>query len=325
MCGKKENKSFTLKEICEYLNIDCNENYKITGINTLQDANENEISFLENPKYEKFLKNTKAKAVLIREEYKNKLPEGVIALVTDEPYLKLALLTKLFVNDPWEDGGYQIAFSAKVHPSAQLGKGAKVGKNTVIMPGCVIGPDVEIGEGCVIYPNVTIYRDTKIGNNVKIHAGSVIGSDGFGYAHTKEGRHIKIYHLGKVVIEDDVEIGANTTVDRGVLGTTTIKKGTIIDNLVQIAHNCEVGENSILVSQVGLAGSTKLGRNVVMGGQSATAGHLEIADFTTIAARGGVTKSVKKPGVYSGFPLMLHKEWLKLQGILARMLKDRKN
>ena len=317
-----EKKEISLKEICEYLDIECPDvDKKITGINTLTDANENEISFLENKKYEKYLKNTKAAAVLIRKEDANKLPNGVIALITDEPYLKLALLTKLFVNPPFEDGGYQINTSAKIHKGVVIGKGAKIGANVEIMPNVTIGPFVEIDEGCVIYPNVTIYRDTKIGKNVKIHAGSVIGSDGFGYAHTKDGKHIKIYHLGRVVIEDDVEIGANTTIDRAVFGETRIKKGSIIDNLVQIGHNCEIGEYSILVSQVGLSGSTKLGRNVIMGGQSATAGHLEIAPFTTIAARGGVTKSVKTPGVYSGFPLMPHKSWLKLQGLLSRLLK----
>jgi len=314
-------KNYTLKEIADYLGLECTDESIITGINTLQDANEQEISFLENPKYEKYLKNTRARAVLIRKEDAKKLPDGVIALVTDEPYLKLALLTKLFAQKPWEDGGYQVAYSAEVHPSVQIGKGAKIGKNTVIMPGAVIGPDVEIGEGCFIYPNVTIYRNTKIHNNVNIHAGSVIGSDGFGYAHTKDGRHVKIYHLGYVEIEDGVEIGSNTSVDRGVFGKTLIKKGTVIDNLVQIGHNCEIGENCIMVGQSGLAGSTKLGRNVIMGGQAAAAGHLEITDFTTIAARGGVSKSIKKPGVYSGFPLMPHKQWLKLQGVLARLLK----
>ncbi len=319
---KKEFKEFSLKEICKYLGIKCpNIDKKITGINTLQDANENEISFLENKKYEKFLPDTKAAAVLIRKEDANKLPKNTIALVSDEPYLKLAFLTKLFVFPPWERGGYQINMSADVDESVRIGKGARIGKNVTIMPGCIIGPFVEIDQGCVIYPNVTIYRDTKIGKNVKIHAGSVIGSDGFGYAHTKDGKHIKIYHLGRVVIEDEVEIGANTTVDRAVFGETRIKKGTIIDNLVQIGHNCEIGEYSILVSQVGLSGSSKLGRNVIMGGQSATAGHLEIAPFTTIAARGGVTKSIKTPGVYSGFPLMPHKTWLKLQGLLSRLLK----
>ena len=319
---KNETKELNLKEICKYLEIECPDiDKKITGINTLSDANENEISFLENKKYEKYLKNTKAAAVLIRDEDVNKLPGGVIPLITDEPYLKLALLTKLFVNPPFEEGGYQINTSAKIHQGVVIGKGAKIGANVEIMPNVTVGAYAEIDEGSVIYPNVTIYRDAKIGKNVKIHAGSVIGSDGFGYAHTKDGRHIKIYHLGRVVIEDDVEIGANTTIDRAVFGETKIKKGSIIDNLVQIGHNCEIGEYSVLVSQVGLSGSTKLGRNVVMGGQSATAGHLEIAPFTTIAARGGVTKSVKTSGIYSGFPLMPHKSWLKLQGLLNRLLK----
>ena len=319
---KEEKKEFSLKEICEYLEIKCpNVDKKVRGINTLTDAKEDEVSFLENKKYEKYLKDTKAAAVLIREEDKDKLPSEVIPLITDEPYLKLALLTKLFAKPPFEEGGYQINTTAKVHPSVVIGKGVKIGANVKIMPNVTIGPYVEIDEGSVIYPNVSIYRDTKIGKNVIIHSGSVIGSDGFGYAHTKDGKHIKIYHLGRVVIEDEVEIGANTTIDRAVFGETRIKKGSKIDNLVQIGHNCEIGEYSILVSQVGLSGSTKLGRNVVMGGQSATAGHLEIAPFTTIAARGGVTKTVKESGVYSGFPLMPHKSWLKLQGILSRLLK----
>jgi UDP-3-O-[3-hydroxymyristoyl] glucosamine N-acyltransferase len=312
-----------LSEICKVLDIDCDlkEDIEITGINTLADAKKGEISFFHNEKYKKYLKDTKASAVLIEERFKELLPNDCIALVTDEPYLKLALLTKYYAKAPWEDGGFKANASAKIDPSVRIGKNAKIGKNVIIMPNVTIGADVEIDEGSIIYPNVTIYRDTKIGKNVTIHAGSVIGSDGFGYAHTKDGRHVKIYHLGRVVIEDDVEIGANTTVDRAVFGETRIKKGSKIDNLVQIGHNCEIGEYSILVSQVGLSGSTKLGRNVVMGGQSATAGHLEIAPFTTIAARGGVTKSVKNPGVYSGFPLMPHKTWLKLQGLLNRMLK----
>jgi len=155
-----------------------------------------------------------------------------------------------------------------------------------------------------------------------IHAGTVIGSDGFGYVHTKKGDHIKLYQNGNVVIEDDVEIGANSTIDCAVFGSTLIKQGSKIDNLIQIGHNCIVGEHCIMVSQSGLAGSTTLGRNVVMGGQSATAGHLNIAAFTTLAARSGVTKSITKTGVYSGFPLMEHKSWLKLQAKLAKILQS---
>ena len=312
-----------LSEICNILDIKCNlkNDIEIKGINTLFDAKEGEISFFHNEKYKKYLPTTKASAVLIEEKFASFLPKNTIALITDEPYLKLAVLTKYFAKEPWEDGGYKANSSAKIDSSARIGKNVKIGKNVVIMPNVTIAPEVEIEEGCIIYPGVTIYRDTKIGKNVTIHAGSVIGSDGFGYAHTKKGEHVKIYHLGRVVIEDDVEIGANTTIDRAVFGETRIKKGSKIDNLVQVGHNCEIGEYSIIVSQVGLSGSTKLGRNVVMGGQSATAGHLEIAPFTTIAARGGVTKSIKEPGVYSGFPLMPHKTWLKLQGLLNRLLK----
>jgi UDP-3-O-[3-hydroxymyristoyl] glucosamine N-acyltransferase len=155
-----------------------------------------------------------------------------------------------------------------------------------------------------------------------IHSGSAVGSDGFGYAHTKTGEHVKLYQNGNVVIEDDVEIGANTTIDCAVFGSTVIKRGTKIDNLVQIGHNCIVGEHTIMVSQSGIAGSTTLGRNVVMGGQAAAAGHLSIASFTTLAARSGVTKSIIKGGIYSGFPLMEHKLWLKLQAKLAKIVQS---
>ena len=204
---------------------------------------------------------------------------------------------------------------------AFIAAGSRIGKNCHIMPGVFIGNNVTIGDNTILYPNVTVYRDCKIGAECVIHSGTVIGSDGFGFATTKLGTHVKIYQNGNVVIGDDVEIGANTTIDRAVFASTVIQNGVRIDNLVQVGHNCVIGEYSVLVSQVGLAGSARLGRNVVMGGQSATAGHLSIAPFVTIAARGGVTKSVEKPGVYGGFPLMEHKLWLKLQGKIARLLK----
>lgn len=188
------------------------------------------------------------------------------------------------------------------------------------MSGVYVGTNVVIGDNVILYPNVSVYRDCVIGSNVMIHAGSVVGSDGFGYAHTKLGEHVKLYQNGNVIIEDDVEVGANTTIDCAVFGSTVVKKGSKIDNLVQVGHNCIVGEHCIMVSQSGLAGSTTLGRNVVMGGQSATAGHLTVAPFTTLAARSGVTKSITKGGVYSGFPLMEHKLWLKLQAKLAKIV-----
>lgn len=173
----------------------------------------------------------------------------------------------------------------------------------------------------MLFPSVCIYNDCEIGHNVRIHANSVVGSDGFGYAHTKDGKHIKIYHNGKVVLEDDVEIGANTTIDRAVFGQTRIKRGTKIDNLVQIGHNCNIGEYSIIVAQAGISGSTTTGRNVVLGGQSGSAGHLHIGDFTQIGARGAISKSLPANGKFSGHPLLPIQDWLKLQALLKKMLK----
>jgi len=311
-----------LSEIAKLLEIEMvGDDKEISGMNTLLHSNEDEISFFHNAKYLKELPLTKAGAVILDKEFVKNLPSNTTALISDEPYLKMALLTKHFVKPLKREGEKNINESADIAENVTIGGGTEIGANTTIMSGASIGGNVVIGENVIIYPNVVIYNDTKIGNNVTIHAGSVIGSDGFGYAHTKTGEHVKIYHLGNVIIEDDVEIGANTTIDRGVFGSTIIKKGAKIDNLVQIGHNCEVGEYSILVSQSGLAGSTKLGRNVVMGGQAATAGHLKIAPFTQIAARGGVTKTIKESGIYGGFPLMPQKTWLKLQAKIGGLLK----
>lgn len=295
----------------------------IRGMNTLREASEGEISFLSDSKYEKELEATKASAVILSASKAHLLPNGVIALTSDEPYMSVALLSKYFAK-PIRSSEVSpvIGEGSVVYPSAHIENGASIGSNCTIMSGVYVGADAVIGDDVILYPNVCIYRDCRIGNRVMIHAGSVIGSDGFGYAHTKMGEHVKLYQNGNVVIEDDVEIGANTTVDCAVFGSTIIKQGSKIDNLVQIGHNCIIGEHSILVSQTGLAGSTTLGRNVVMGGQSATAGHLSIAPFTTMAARSGVTKSIINKGVYSGFPLMEHKMWLKMQAKLAKMLES---
>ncbi len=247
-----------------------------------------------------------------------------MALVTDEVYLKMALSSKFFAPPLLEDNldAPIIGVRSSVIDSAYVANGSKIGKNCTIMPGAFVGTNVEIGDDVIIHPNVTIYRDCKIGSRVIVHSGTVIGSDGFGFAHTKMGEHIKIYQNGNVIIEDDVELGSNNSVDRAVFGSTVIKKGAKIDNLVQIGHNCVIGEHSILVSQSGVAGSTILGRNVVMGGQSATAGHLKIAPFTTLAARSGVTKDIQEPHkTFAGFPLMDHRTWMKLQAKIIRLIK----
>jgi len=311
-----------ISEIAKILELEFSgEDIEISGMNTLMSAKNDEISFFHNKKYLKELPHTKAGAVILDKEFAKYLPEGVVALLTNEPYLKMAILSEKFAKPLFREGEKIISETAQIEDNVNIGGGSKIGENSIIMSGVTIGGDVKIGDNVIIYPNVTIYNDTKIGDNVIIHSGSVIGTDGFGYAHTKRGEHIKIHHLGYVEIENSVEIGANTTIDRGVFGKTLIKEGAKIDNLVQIGHNCEIGEYSILVSQVGLSGSSKLGRNVVMGGQSATAGHLSIAPFTQIAARGGVTKTIKESGVYGGFPLMPQKMWLKLQAKIGGLLK----
>ncbi len=296
---------------------------EIVSMNTLQHARAGEISFLSDGKYEKELASTNATAVILPASKASLLPEGVSALVSEEPYMAVAILSEYFAKPiRSSDDAPLVGKGSVIYPTAHIENGAKIGSNCTIMSGVYVGAETVIGDDVTLFPNVCVYRDCVIGDRVTIHAGSVIGSDGFGYAHTKSGEHVKLYQNGNVVIEEDVEIGANCTVDCAVFGSTLIQKGSKIDNLVQIGHNCIIGAHSILVSQVGLAGSTTLGRNVVMGGQSATAGHLTIAPFTTLAARAGVTKSVTKGGVYSGFPLMEHKLWLRLQAKLAKMLES---
>ena len=314
----------TLQEISEFIGINNQEEKEITGLNTLLDSNENQLTFLENKKYINDLKNTKAAAVLVTPENASEVPAGTIALICDEPYLNLAKISKLFAPNVVEMDGEKplIGGGTKVMPNVYIGKDSVVGSDCTIMAGAFIGDNVKIGNNTIIYPNVTIYRDCKVGNDCIIHAGTVIGSDGFGFANTKDGKYIKIYQNGNVIIGNDVEIGANSAIDRAVFNSTIIEDGVRIDNLVHIGHNCKIGRGSILVGQVGLSGSTTLNPYVIMGGQSGTAGHLEIAPFTTIAARGGVTKSITEPKKsWAGFPLFEHKQWLKLQGKIANLLK----
>ncbi|MDD5157002.1 UDP-3-O-(3-hydroxymyristoyl)glucosamine N-acyltransferase [Sulfurimonas sp.] len=304
----------------EYHGVD----FEVTRMNTLADATKDEISFVSNSKYIKDIQNSKAGAVIVDEATKVYVPDGCVALVVDFPYYQMATLSKHFAP-PIEESDLQPAIVGKgttVSPKAEIANGAVVGKNCTIMAHVYIGCKAVVGDNTIIYPSVTVYRDCKIGSDCIIHANTTIGSDGFGFATSRMGEHKKIYQNGIVIIEDNVEIGSSTTIDRAVFGATLIKKGVRIDNLVQVGHNSIIGEHSVLVSQTGISGSTKMGRNVVMGGQSATAGHLEIAPFTTMAARSGVTKSIKESGLtFAGFPLMEHRMWLKLQARLSKLIK----
>ncbi len=317
--------SYKLKDICNQVNISFNgEDKEIIGLHTLNKASFLEISFFNDKKYIKDLAPTKAGAVLIEKEYASLLPKTAIPLITDEPYLKLALISKLFAYKIVTKGSHPaMGEGCDIDKRVRFGKDVSLGENVTIMAGAYIGDYTIIGSNTIIYPNVTIYHHSKIGADCIIHAGVVIGSDGYGFAHTKTGEHIKIYQNGNTVIEDDVEIGANTTIDRAVFGTTYIRKGTKLDNLVQIGHNCDIGEYTLMAGQAGIAGSTSMGRNVIMGGQSGTAGHLHIGDFATIAGKGGVTKSLKGGKTYAGFPAIEHTLWLKLQAKISSLVKKR--
>jgi len=296
----------------------------ILAINTLKDATTDEISFLDNPKYIADLSATRAAAVFVSSAVAEHVPSGTVALVDDEPYLKMAIASRLFAPLLVDEAlpAPRIGENSYVSSAATIANGAVIGDGCQILAGTYVGARAVVGNGVVLHANVTIYHDCIIGDNCIIHSGTVVGSDGFGFAHTRLGEHVKIYQNGNVILEEDVEIGSNSTIDRAVFGSTLIKRGAKLDNLIQIGHNCEIGEYSVLVAQTGIAGSTTLGRNVVMGGQSATAGHLTIAPFAQFAARSGITNDVKEKGIYGGFPLMQQRQWLKLQAKLARLLKN---
>lgn len=314
-----------LSEIASILELEFDlKDIEITGMNALKDAKHSEVSFVANSKYIKDIEGTKAAAVIVPSLLVKHVPENCVPLVVEDSYWSMAILSKYFAPKIEDDTSpiAKIGEGTSISEKAEIANGAVIGKNCTIMAHVYIGSQAIIGDNTVIYPSTTIYRDCVVGSNCIIHSNSAIGADGFGFATNKVGVHKKIYQNGNVVIEDDVEIGSNVSVDRAVFGSTLLKKGVRIDNLVQIGHNCEIGEYSVFVAQSGSAGSTKLGRNVVVGGQSAFAGHLEIAPFSTFAARSGITNNIKDSGLtFAGFPLMQHRQWLKLQAKIARLLK----
>ncbi|MCW8837599.1 MAG: UDP-3-O-(3-hydroxymyristoyl)glucosamine N-acyltransferase [Thiovulaceae bacterium] len=315
----------TLKELVANIGIELeSDGFEVASMNTLSDASANEISFVSNSKYLKNVSSSKAGAILIDEANREAVPDGCIALVVESPYWDMATLSKFFWT-PIEDDNLpeaKIGEGSKISSKAEIANGAVIGKNCTIMSGVYVGTNSKIGDNTILYPNVVVYKDCVIGSDCIIHAGTAIGSDGFGFASNKMGEHNKIYHNGNVVIGDDVEIGSNTSIDRAVFGSTTVKTGARLDNLIHMAHNCEIGEYAVVAGQSGFAGSSKVGRSNVFGAQSGVAGHLEIAPFNTFAARTGVTKTIKTSGkTYAGFPFMDHKIWLKIQGKLARLVK----
>lgn len=291
----------------------------------IESAMPGEISFLANPKYEDFLYTTKASVIIVNETLVLKKKIAATLIRVPDAYAAFAtLLTKYQEMKNENLVGIQspsfIASTAKlgeqnfVAAFAYIGENVKTGNNVKIFPNAVIGENVIIGNNVTIHAGVIIYSDCILGNNITIHSGSIIGSDGFGFAPKADGSYQKIPQLGNVIIEDDVEIGSNTTIDRATIGSTIIKKGVKIDNLIQIAHNVEIGENTVIAAQVGISGSTKIGKGVMMGGQSGTIGHIVIADGIKIAARTGITKDFKEAGItLSGYPAREQSAFLRAQ------------
>ncbi|MEN2984077.1 MAG: UDP-3-O-(3-hydroxymyristoyl)glucosamine N-acyltransferase [Dictyoglomaceae bacterium] len=314
-----------LKEIAEIIEGELKgENCFIERVSDWKDAGENDLIFVFDEKDLYKAEETKARALVVpKVEFASKKS----LIMVENPRLAMAKILRYFDWRNFSEGihptvilGENIKLEEKVGIGAYsvIGNNVRIGRKTKIGAGVIIGNNVFIGENCIIYPKVAIYDYCYIGNNVIIHSGCVIGSDGFGYVWDGKN-HVKIPHIGKVVIEDDVEIGANCTIDRGTLGETRIGKGTKIDNLVTIAHNVKIGENCVIVGQTGIAGSSEIGNNVIIAGQSGISDHVKVGNGVVILARSGVTKDIPDGSIVSGFPARLHKEELKLQSLLRKL------
>lgn len=297
---------------------------EIKGAAGIHEVKEGEATFLIDRKLLRECAGSKASCVIVRDFIPDMDKPQIAA---KNPLYAFARLLEHFYVAPYQPTG--ISSAASVSPSARIGRNvsihsfvsvsdnAVVGDDTILYPGVFVGEDTVIGEQCVVYPNVTIREKVRVGNGVIIHPGAVVGSDGFGYV-MEEGRHHKIPQVGGVIIEDDVEIGANVSIDRATTGNTFVGKGTKIDNLVQIAHNVRIGENSIIVSQVGIAGSTEIGNYVVLGGQVGVADHAKIDDGVMVGAQSGVFGHIEK-GIHSGSPSIPHRDWLRSTALFAKL------
>lgn len=321
---------FTAEQIANVIGgrVEGNKDAKVHTFAKIEEGTEGAISFLSNPKYTHYLYNTKSSIVIVNEDLELEKDVDTTLIRVKNAYESIAKLLQIYeASKPKKTGvapQAYIAPSAKlgnncyVGPFAYVGEGAEIGDGCQIYPHAVIGDNVKVGTNCIFYPNTTIYQGCKIGNNVTIHAGSVIGADGFGFAPGADG-YDKIPQIGIVVIEDNVEIGANTCVDRSTMGATVIHKGVKLDNLVQVAHNVEIGENTVMSAQVGIAGSTKVGSWCMFGGQVGLAGHITIGDKTFLGAQSGVPGSLKGGEELIGTPPMNPRAYFKSQAIFRRL------
>jgi UDP-3-O-[3-hydroxymyristoyl] glucosamine N-acyltransferase len=304
---------------------------QIEGAAGLEEATERHITFFSNPKYGDQLEKTHAGAVLLPNQTNGfKLPTGKTFIRVPNPPLAFAQVLALFERQQLKhprpgkhpqaaiDSSAQIGAGSAIGAFVTIEEGVKIGAGTIIYSGCYIGARTQIGDNCLIYPNVVLRENTCIGHRVIIQPGAVLGSDGYGFA-THEGKHHKIPQIGRVVIDDDVEIGANVTIDRATTGETHIGAGTKIDNLVHLAHNVQVGKNCLIVAQVGVSGSTKIGNQVTLAGQVGIVGHITIGDNAVIAAQSGVMNHVEAGATLFGTPARLHREEMKLQALINKL------
>jgi UDP-3-O-[3-hydroxymyristoyl] glucosamine N-acyltransferase len=321
---------FTAQQIADFLNgtIEGNPNAKVTTFSKIEDGKPGSLAFLANPKYEHYIYNSEASIVLVNDDFTPSAPVKATLVKVENAYVSLAiLLNRVEQLKKKKEGTDPMAF---IHTSARIGDGCyignfayigenvKVGDNCRIYPHVYIADHVTIGNDCIIYPHVTVYEECIIGNNCILHAGAVIGSDGFGFAPEGDN-YKKIPQLGNVILEDDIEIGANTTIDRAVIDATIIRKGVKLDNLVQIAHNVEVGEHTVMAAQAGIAGSVKIGKHCRFGGQAGLAGHIRIQDNVSIGAQAGVISNIESGRTILGTPAIDVRSFLRSSVIFSRL------
>jgi UDP-3-O-[3-hydroxymyristoyl] glucosamine N-acyltransferase len=323
-----------IKEISAELNYDLvgDPEIEITSVAPIEIAQPGQLTFLSNRKYRRHLATTKASAIILRNA--DDLPAGKSAIISSDPYLAFGQVMNLLHPSFAPNRGVhpnaiispsaQIGQNISVGPFSVIGENVVIGDNVSILPHCVIYPDVQIGDDVLLHSHCVIREGCRIGDRVILQNHAVIGSDGFGFAKRPDDSWLKISQAGIVIIEDDVEIGAGSTIDRATIGSTVIGKGTKIDNLVQIGHGSTVGQNTLLCAQVGLAGSTRVGNKVILSGQVGAAGHLEIGDGVIATAQTGIPSSVEAGKIISGYPAIDNRDWLKSSAIFAQLPKLQK-
>ena len=307
-------------------------NVEIRRVAKIEEAGAGDLTFFANPRYEKYIASTKASAILVSNAFNTaRTPTSRLVFIkVPDPYVAFLQILKRItpMPDPFPKGIHATAVvpaSTKLESGVSLGahvvlgENVVVGANTKIGHGCVLGDGSSVGENSVLYPNVSVYHGCQIGNRAILHSGVVVGSDGFGFAPKSDGTYEKIPQLGIVVIEDDVEVGANSTIDRATMGQTLLKRGVKIDNLVQIAHNVVLGENTVIAAQAGISGSTKVGKNVLIAGQVGIVGHIEIADRTVVMAQSGIRKSTEPGKSYLGSPAREHLRSMRIEAVIRSL------